>query len=232
MKPKSKSSPSASCALLKTRNKKSAQNLSKATLFIYSGIFLVTLSSLIFIFTFFPVLSAEIQYFLNSSSQSQVVSPGEKIGKTKKAIYPLDEDFGIIIPKINANAKIIANVDPFNKREYQLALSKGIAHAKGTVFPGQTGNIFLFSHSSVDFYQALRYNSIFYLLNKLEKDDEIYLFYKREKFKYKVKTKKTVKPSQVQYLNERGEGKTLTLMTCWPPGTTFDRLLVVAEIAD
>lgn len=161
----------------------------------------------------------EVNYNINKITQKE--SPKES---------PVDENFGIIIPKIRANSKIIANVDPYNEKEYQVALTKGVAHAKGTAFPGQTGNVFIFSHSSENFYEALRYNSIFYLLNKMEKGDEIGIYYKKNKIPYKVVEKKIVDANDVSYLKKNSKKHTLTLMTCWPPGTTLKRLLVIAEL--
>lgn len=135
-----------------------------------------------------------------------------------------------MIPKIGANAAVVANVDPYDSRQYQIALTRGIAHARGTVFPGQPGNVFLFSHSSANIIDAGRYNSVFFLLTKLEKDDEIILYYKGEKFRYAVTEKGIVEANAVSYLSPTSEGKTLTLMTCWPPGTTLKRLIIRAVI--
>ena len=52
-------------------------------------------------------------------------------------------------------------------------MSEGVAQAKGTAVPGEEGNVFIFSHSGSDFYQADRFNAVFYLLDKLGKGDQI-----------------------------------------------------------
>lgn len=200
-----------------------------SSFFIFLGIGLIVLSFIIFVFTFYPVISSELSYFF--IPDDKIVATSKENKKGENVMVPVDEDFGIIIPKINANAKVIANVDPYNQNEYQYALTKGIAHAKGTAYPDQFGNVFLFAHSSVNFYDALRYNSIFYLLTKLEKDDDIYVFYNKNKLKYKVKEKRIVDAKDVSFLQSSdAKAHTLTLMTCWPPGTTFKRLVVIAEI--
>lgn len=182
------------------------------------GCLLIITSLALFIFIFAPVAKVEINYALNK--------PKTKIEEIK----PVDKSFGIVIPKIGANAKIIPNVNPYNSFDYQLALTKGVAHARGTAIPSQTGNTFLFSHSSVNLLEASRYNSVFYLLSKLNKNDEIYIFYQNVKYKYKVKEAKIVDAKDVFYLNPKSNVKTLTLMTCWPAGTTLKRLLVIAGI--
>ena len=180
------------------------------------GIFLISVSLVLFILIFLPVTQVEINYNLNKS-------------KTSASINPVDKNFGIVIPKIGANARIIPQVNPNNSNIYQIALTKGVAHAKGTALPDQIGNMFLFSHSSVNLLEATRYNSVFFLLSKLIKNDEIDIYYKGLKYKYQVTEIKTVDAKEVSYLNPKSEEKTLTLMTCWPPGTTFKRLLVIAK---
>lgn len=182
---------------------------------IFLGGALITLSLIILFLIFWPVVNLEISY--------RITGPGKS-----NSIVPRDTEFGIVVPKIRANAKIIPNVDSYKEKEYQVALTRGVAHAKGTGYPGQGKNIFLFSHSSVDFYNAARYNSIFYLLNKLEKDDKIHVFYKGIDYIYKVREKKLVDAKDVSYLTSNSKAEQLTLMTCWPPGTTFKRLLIIS----
>ncbi len=173
-----------------------------------------------------PIAVNEIHYHLQSQNPV-TVSDTQQLGNGKTiVIKPINDVFGIVIPKIRANAAIIPNVDPYDSSAYQRALTKGVAHAKGSVFPGQVGNVFIFSHSSVNFFEALRYNSIFYLLDKLEVDDLIYVYFNKEQFIYRVTEKKLITPDQVYYLAEKTNDRLITLMTCWPPGTTFKRLII------
>lgn len=182
------------------------------------GILAILVSFLIFITTYKPLITYEIGFLVNSQPKSSTLPS------------PVDEQFGIVIPKIGANSKVIAGVDPFKESEYQVALTRGVAHAKGTALPGEPGNTFIFSHSSANFYESVRFNSVFYLLSKLEKGDELYLFYKGIRYKYHVTDKKMADPSEISYLNKKTTDKTLTLMTCWPPGTTLKRLIILGEL--
>lgn len=182
------------------------------------GIFLIGISLILLVLIFLPVANVEINYNLNTSRN------------INKQIDPIDKDFGIVIPKIGANAKVIPQVDPYDSRIYQVALTKGVAHAKGTALPNQIGNMFIFSHSSVNLLDASRYNSVFFLLSKLKKNDEIDIYYKGTKYKYEVEEIKTVEAKDVSYLSPNSEVQTLTLMTCWPPGTTLKRLVVISKL--
>ncbi len=162
--------------------------------------------------TFLPVVTNEIRYQIS-----------QKSNMPKVEIEPINTDFAIVIPKINANAPIIANVDPFDPTIYQTALKRGVAHAKGSGLPKSDKNIFLFSHSSADFLTASKYNSIFYLISKLEKGDIVKIYYRQELLEYQVSESKIVSPKSISYLNPEAKEEILTLMTCWPPGTTVNR---------
>ncbi len=146
------------------------------------------------------------------------------------AIAPVNTDFAIVIPKINANSKVIANVDPAKYGVYIEALKHGVAHAEGTAYPGQVGNSFLFAHSVGNFWEVNRWNAVFYLLRELESGDEIDIFYKGERYIYQVYDKKVVLPNDIKYIEPQADFPKLTLQTCWPPGTTLRRLLVFARL--
>jgi sortase A len=150
-------------------------------------------------------------------------------GNKVEYLSPVSAQFGIIIPKIGANAPIIPNVDPSNPDKYLPKLKDGVAHAMGTYFPGAGGNIYLFAHSTDAFWNVGRYNAIFYLLKELEIGDEIDIFFDGVRHIYRVVTKLTVSPSEVHYLTDPTPYEQLTLQTCWPPGTTLKRLIIQAR---
>lgn len=195
-----------------------------ARLFTAVGFVVSALSLGILLLTFWPILKVEFGYVARQTGTQLSIT------KLPKDIVPVDFDFGIVIPKLGANARIISNVDPYTESVYQRALSKGVAHARGTVYPGDVGNVFLFAHSSVDFYEALRFNSVFYLISKLEVGDEVILYHNSQKYIYSVTEKRIVASTAVEYLSRETNNKMLTMMTCWPPGTTLKRLIVQAEL--
>jgi sortase A len=146
-----------------------------------------------------------------------------------EVLVPEDPEFSLVIPKIGANARVVKNVNAASEQEYLDALKSGIAHARGTGFPGEGGHIFLFAHSTDYIWNIGSYNAVFYLLYKLEIGDEINMFYKGQRYVYKVKEKAIIEPTDVEYLTRQTDYELLTLQTCWPPGTTLKRLIIGAE---
>ena len=178
---------------------------------------------------FLPVLVQEVRYNLIISHQSQAedkVFPGFPHGDQWS---PLNTTFSLVIPKIDAKAAITANVDPTNEENYLAALKEGIAHAKGTCFPGMDCTMYLFAHSTSSPLLVSQFNAVFYLLRKLEPGDQILVYYYGKKILYEVTGKEIVGPKETKYLKEIGQEEKLVLQTCDPPGTTLNRLLVFAK---
>jgi len=207
------------------------------------GAGMVAFAVLIFMFSYGPIISQELSYKFKSlkiiTSEPAVVNPdysvqsveADQILTVQKEAkeYGVTSYFSVVIPKIDAKANIVANVDTTKKSEYLDALQKGVAHAKGTNFPGQDGRIFLFSHSTDSPLNFARYNAIFYLLKKLKVGDKIIIFFTDKKYVYEVKDMKIVSPKDSEYIMPKSGEEELVLMTCDPPGTNWNRLLVFAK---
>lgn len=152
-------------------------------------------------------------------------------GPKEQILTPKDTEFSLIIPKIGATAKIYPNVDPVSEEGFLPILQQGVAHAKGSVFPGIAGTTYLFAHSTDNFWDVGRYNAVFYLLKDLAIGDDIVVFFENRRHNYVVEKIVIVDPTDVSSLTKAQEvGKEqLVLQTCWPPGTTWKRLLVFAK---
>lgn len=216
--------------------------------------YLVFFTGLIsFIFMLGPLIQVETKYRIDrisgvkrtvadsvdSSPQlAPLGSPGgesvsfSNVRASENSIIPVSTEYGIVIEKINANAKIVAGVNPANEREYTAALGSGVAEALGSTPPGQPGNLYLFSHSTNAPWNIVRYNAIFYLLKELEPGDRVIIFYKNKRYDYIVFDKVIAQPTDITYLTNRYDFPVLTLQTCDPPGTLINRLIVKARLVN
>ncbi len=134
----------------------------------------------------------------------------------------------LTIKKINAQALISENVDPYNETEYRNVLKNSVAHASGTSLPGTHGTSFIFAHSSGSPWDQTRYNTIFLRLNELNIGDSIDIQRNGKLYKYRVREKKEVYPEETKYLEDTGRNQ-LIIQTCIPIGTDLKRLLVFAD---
>lgn len=178
---------------------------------------------MLLILLFGPVFREEIRY--------RTVTVKREIFADKEA-EPVSTDFGLMIPKIGVNTEVFPQVNTDDPQEYLPLLAKGVAHAKGSALPGQKGNVFIFAHSAASPLNITRFNAVFYLINKLNTEDGIIIYYQNQKYEYRVLEKKIVTPEALSGFLKTISGRTLTLQTCYPPGTTLNRLLVIAKEAD
>jgi len=182
--------------------------------------FLIFFSVIGLVFIFGPLLEAETRYnFKKLTGASFDVSavPGS--------------EFSLVIPKIGAKAEVFKNTNPAKYDDYIKVLKQGVAHAAGTGLPGDKSgrNVFLFAHSSIFPWETGRINPVFYLLNKLDKNDLVYLYYQGKRYSYSVVEKKIIDPKDIKDINQPGNEGLLILQTCWPTGTTWRRLLIYAK---
>lgn len=140
----------------------------------------------------------------------------------------IDSNLSILIPKINAYAPLVDNVDPWNEKEYREALKSGVAIAKDFSKPGQSGTVYIFAHSSDSPWNISSYNTVFFRLGELNRDDLIDINYSGKNYKYKVSHSIEVWPGEVEALT-KASGNQLILQTCTPIGTSLKRLLVFAN---
>ncbi len=175
------------------------------------------------LYAIFPLLSGEAVYFLRRFHASDT-----SLGETEET--PVSSDFGLVINKLGVNAPIVKDVGVSQESLYLQALESGVAHARGSALPGEGGLIYLFAHSSLNYWALGRYATVFNLLNKLEENDSIVIYYKNHLFKYQVTSKRIIPGFSTLPINWEGDSETLILQTCYPPGATLSRLIVTAII--
>jgi sortase A len=191
---------------MKTKPKKNRKQLPFSY---HLGNLIIAVVLLSLFITFWPIL--EIYLF------PPKIKPAAQVKETS-----------ITIPRINAQAPLILDVDPWNETVYKTALTKGVAHAKDTSFPWEEGKSFLFAHSSGNPWELTSYNTVFLRLGELMVGDEVLITQKGKVYRFVVEEKKTVWPSEVSYLESSNENQ-LVIMTCTPIGTSLKRLLIFAK---
>ena len=186
-----------------------------------------------FVFLLGPLVQAEVKYRIDRAfGVKRTIDSFASVQAQENQIVPVSTEYGIVIEKINANAKIIPNVNAGKEQEYVQALTAGVAQALGSTPPGQAGNLYLFSHSTDAPWNIIRFNAIFYLLRELEAGDRVIVFYKNRRYDYIVFDKVIAHSQDVSYLTNRYDSPVLTLQTCDPPGTLLNRLVVRAKLVN
>lgn len=136
--------------------------------------------------------------------------------------------FYIEIPSLEIYEEVHANINPNEPEEYRPALETGVGHAKNSAFPGQGKLIYIFGHSTNGIWNVEAYNAVFYQIKDLQLGEKIVLHLGDEQFIYEVSSQDVVESSEVDFVNNLKEENILLLQTCWPPGTSWQRLFISA----
>lgn len=101
-------------------------------------------------------------------------------------------------------------------------LKSGVGHHVGSANPGERGNLVLSGHDDI-------FGEVFKDLEKLQNGDLIQVFAGGHAFRYQVRAKRVVSPSELSVLEPTRE-PIVTLITCTPYRVDSMRLVVIAQL--
>ena len=183
----------------------------------------------------------ESQYFSKLFNRLREIDSTKVAGA--KIPYKADWEgqFYMTIPSINIkDMPVTANVNSYDEEIYNKELQTSLAHFKGTDLPtppsyDSDSNTFIYGHSAPSSWATFHKSSFeaaFNPLFDLNIGDEIFITFDEEEFKYTIRKIKVTKPEDLSTLAGIPGQKTLTLMTCAPPGSTSNRLNVIATLTE
>jgi len=123
----------------------------------------------------------------------------------------------IVIPKIDVDAPVLEGDD-------WETLKKGAGHHIGTANPGERGNVYVSAHNDI-------FGQIFRHLENLDLGDEILVYAGATPFRYVVREKRIVEPTDVSVMYPTTE-PILSLQTCYPYLVDTHRLVVIARLSE
>ncbi len=171
--------------------------------------------------------------FFNDRFIAPFITPSKSVSATPIIIdgstTATDSTPKVIIPKINVEIPVVYDEPSIEEDAIQAALERGVVHYATTPNPGEKGNSVIFGHSSNNILNSGKYKFAFVLLSKLDKGDVFYLTYDKVRYSYRIYEKKIVKPTELGVLGATDKPATATLITCDPPGTSLNRLVVIGE---
>lgn len=133
------------------------------------------------------------------------------------------KEYFLSIPKLNIKkARVVVGGED---------LTQSLVHYLPQSLPGEYGNVAIFGHSTLpQLYNPKDYTTIFTYLSSLDKGDKIYVDIGELEYQYEVTTLFIVKPADISVLEQKKDASYLTLVTCTPPGTYWERLVVSAKL--
>lgn len=221
-----------------------AKKILKVAIFLYIASFLIiNWSDVSWIFNYrevsglindffvpYPSISpsfADEYFYPNHSQDAGQIQAAKEI----KTSYT-DKQNALEIPKISVLAPIVFSTTT-DKNLVKKDLDSGVVYYPGSVWPGQTGQIVVLGHSAPPGWPKIKYDQVFNDLDKLDSGDIIYLDLNNKQYTYIVKRKIIINKGDEPPIDNLDAGKNiLTLITCWPPGKDYKRMVIQAELVD
>jgi LPXTG-site transpeptidase (sortase) family protein len=165
----------------------------------------------------------QIEYY--SDPPTRVTIPNEPDEKIQPNIL-IVESLGIEAP--------VVYVEEESEKVFQEGLQNGVVHYPKTAHIGQSGNAYIFGHSSDYLWSKGNYKTVFALLPKIELGATIIASdASGNPYRYKVMEKFAVDADDFSVLDQfNNEKKLLTLQTSYPVGTALRRFIVRSELIE
>ncbi len=159
---------------------------------------------------------------------------------TEFSQWELTHVWNIAIPAIGIRAPVIVPSMKYWSRQawellekqMQVGLRYGAVAYPHSVGPGEKGSLIIAGHSSPPDAMAKQsaYGNLFAKLPDIEIGEEISVSERGSPVSYRVVKKFIVSPKETAILAQQYDERILKLITCYPVGTTRDRMVILAEM--
>lgn len=187
-------------------------------------------------------VDALIQKYHNSESVEQTVGTDvQSVLKNKLSYYGFDFNTlppvdRVVVSSIWLDVPLLSLTDKsvvdFGQGDFDTELREWVVKYPTTPTPGEGGNTLIFGHTSQERREKNPYGTVFSNIPKLQPDDEIKIVRGWELYTYKVVETVVHRPKDVDKEFQKRQDKDaeyVTLMWCYPLGTTKQRMMVIAE---
>ena len=164
-------------------------------------------------------------------------SPPEEINELTQ--WELQNAWGISIPSLSVRAPILlpsmrywsAQQWELLEEQMQIGLNHGAVAYPHSASPGNNGSLIVAGHSSPPDEKARNsaFGSLFAKLPDITIGEEIEVVSGGETVRYKVEAKNVVSPKTTTILEQQNDESVLKLITCFPVGTTRNRMIITAK---
>ncbi len=168
--------------------------------------------------------SLDLNFYPNHSQHAGKTIEGVKTTYT-------DKQNTLEIPKLSLSVPIVFSQST-DKDLITKDLDSGVVYYPGSVLPGQIGQAVVLGHSAPPGWPKIKYDWVFNDLNNLNSGDTIFIDLNNKQYTFIVKEKSIIdKGADIPTNNSTIDKNVLILITCWPPGKDYKRIVVRAVLA-
>jgi len=174
------------------------------------GLILLAIVILVFNFAYQNILEEnninDVNNYIEDTKIQDEVENKEgiepEVKEEEKANYQINYTAVLEIPSINLKRGVVDSTKNFNSINYAISVDNS------SQYPNELGNFILYSHSgnsNIAFFNKL---------NKLEINDDIYVYYNGVKYHYSIRNKYDIEKTGKAKVISRKDDKYITLITC------------------
>lgn len=136
---------------------------------------------------------------------------------------PTRPSYFLSIPKLGITNAFVSTED--------VNLANHLVNLSGTSIPPEKGNTVIFGHSTLpQLFNPTDYKTIFANAYKLQVGDTFQTTVDSVVYTYKIISIVVVEPDDTSVLAQSYDDSYVTLITCTPPGTVWERLVIKARL--
>lgn len=153
--------------------------------------------------------------------------------------WDISRAWSIVIPSLGIRAPVLLpSMKNWSSRAWdmleeqmQVGLNHGAVAYPHSSGPGRKGNLIIAGHSSPPTESARNseFGSLFSKLPTINIGEEISIVTNGSPVRYRVEEKTIVSPQTTSILEQQHDESILKLITCFPVGTTRDRMIILAK---
>lgn len=134
----------------------------------------------------------------------------------------------LVIKKLSVEAPVVTTAGRTQK-SVNAALEKGVLLWPESAPLGAGGTTILLGHSSAPMSYRGKYGAVFSLLGKLATGDVVAMETTNATYRYRVRDRIIINPKKEKPDLLKQDDETILLVSCWPVGTNWQRVVVRAE---
>ena len=183
------------------------------------------------IIQFFNFMGRQASALIETSLQISPQVLPITINLLEQKEFPLTEkENSLEIQKLGLEVPLIF-AESIEIKDMKQDLKNGVVVYLGSSLPGQEGKLIVLGHSAPPGWPKIRYDWVFSKLGELEAGDNVLINFNHYQYSFKVINKVFLEKGQAIPESDSNSPKEfLYLVTCWPPGKDFKRLVIESEL--
>lgn len=125
----------------------------------------------------------------------------------------------ILVPRLKLSAPIMESIE-------EDGLQDAVGHVPGTAYPWERGNTVIIGEN---YMAQWGLKMLFSVLHLSRQGDLVVIEHGAMKYEYRIRHKKVVEEDEMYDYVGPSDRAELTLITCYPPGTRWKRLIIFAD---